>query len=124
VVVFPELSLTGYELEAPLVDPDDDCLRPVIDACATAGSVALVGAPTSGAQGEHISVIAVDAGGASVAYRKMWLSDTEAERFVPFSSAASIGPKVQVRETTTMPPTRSGWSPASSCPMSSRTSDA
>jgi predicted amidohydrolase len=83
VVVFPELSLTGYELDAPAVDPDDARLRPVLDACATAGSVALVGAPTADDLGEHISVLAVDADGARVAYRKMWLSDTEAERFVP-----------------------------------------
>ena len=83
VVVFPELSLTGYELDAPAVDPDDDRLRPVIDACATAASIAFVGAPTSDDQGEHISVLAVDAGGARVAYRKIWLSATEAERFVP-----------------------------------------
>jgi predicted amidohydrolase len=83
VVVFPELSLTGYELDAPAVDPEDVRLRPVIDACATAASVALVGAPTSDGQGEYISVLAVDAGGARVAYHKVWLSDTEAERFVP-----------------------------------------
>lgn len=83
VVVFPELSLTGYELDAPAVDPHDDRLRPIIDACETAESVALVGAPTSDEQGDHIAVLAIDARGVSVAYRKMWLSDTEAERFVP-----------------------------------------
>ena len=59
VVVFPELSLTGYELDAPAVDPSDVRLRPVIEACATAASVALVGAPTSDDHGEYISVLAV-----------------------------------------------------------------
>ena len=86
VVAFPELSLTGYELDASVVDPADERLYPVIDACAVTGSVALVGAPTSDDLGEHISVIAVDASGARVVYRKMWLSDAEAERFVPGSS--------------------------------------
>lgn len=83
VVVFPEMSLTGYELDAPAIDPDDDRLRPLIDACAATGSMALVGAPTSDGQGEHISMIALDSSGARVAYRKMCLSEAEAERFVP-----------------------------------------
>lgn len=83
VVVFPEMSLTGYELDAPAVDPDDERLRPLIDACDATGSVALAGAPTSDDQGEHISMLALDPSGARVAYRKIWLSDTESERFVP-----------------------------------------
>ena len=90
VVVFPELSLTGYELDAPRVDPEDERLRPLIDACATSRSMALVGAPTSDALGDHISVLAVDAAGARVAYRKMWLSDIEAERFVPGPAPAVV----------------------------------
>lgn len=90
VVVFPELSLTGYELDAPPVDPADEGLRPLISACAATGSVALVGAPTSDALGDHISVLAVDDLGARIAYRKMWLSDTEAKRFTPGPSPAVI----------------------------------
>jgi predicted amidohydrolase len=43
VVVFPELSLTGHELDAAAVDPADDRFAPVIDACAATGSIALVG---------------------------------------------------------------------------------
>jgi predicted amidohydrolase len=43
----------------------------------------LVGAPTVDDTGEHISVVAVDASGARVVYHKMFLSDAEAERFVP-----------------------------------------
>lgn len=83
VVVFPELSLTGYELDAAAIAADDDRLAPIVDACSATGAVALVGAPTADADGEHISVLAVDGDGARVAYRKMWLSDTEAERFAP-----------------------------------------
>lgn len=84
VVVFPELSLTGYELNAPAVSPDDQILAPIIAACETARSVALVGAPVSGSDGhEYIAMLRVDAAGAAVAYRKMWLGGDEPRRFSP-----------------------------------------
>jgi predicted amidohydrolase len=84
LVVFPELSLTGYELDAPAVEVDDPRLSPIVEACAQAGSLALVGAPIDGEAGRsHIAMLAVDGSGASVAYRKMWLGDAEAERFAP-----------------------------------------
>lgn len=85
VVAFPELSLTGYELDARPVTPDDGRLLPIVDACAATGSLALAGAPTIGADGEHISVLAFDDSGARVVYDKMWLGEAEAERFVPGS---------------------------------------
>ena len=83
VVVFPEMSLTGYELDAPVVSIDDTRLDPLVDACAETGSSALVGAPVATDAGEHIAVMAVDGDGATVAYRKMWLGDAEAVRFTP-----------------------------------------
>jgi predicted amidohydrolase len=83
VVAFPELSLTGYELDASALDPGDQRLLPIITACADTGAVALAGAPTSDGGTEHISVMSFDGAGATVAYRKMWLSDAEAERFAP-----------------------------------------
>ena len=90
VVVFPELSLTGYELRARAVRPDDDALAPIIAACAETGSVALVGAPVADAAGrEFIGMIRVDADGARPAYHKSWLGGTEAERFT-----AGDGPTV------------------------------
>jgi predicted amidohydrolase len=82
VVVFPELSLTGYELDAPAIAAEDPRLEPIVEACAETGSVALVGAPVCSEAGpSHIAMLAVDGSGASVAYRKMWLAATEAERF-------------------------------------------
>ena len=51
VVVFPELSLTGYVLDAAPVHPDDDRLRPVIDACAGVGGLT----DASRAHGTHRS---------------------------------------------------------------------
>ncbi|MFF3617241.1 nitrilase-related carbon-nitrogen hydrolase [Streptomyces sp. NPDC002580] len=43
LVVFPELSLTGYDLAAPSLAANDRRLRPLADACRAAGSVALAG---------------------------------------------------------------------------------
>ncbi|NYH40641.1 putative amidohydrolase [Micromonospora jinlongensis] len=80
VVVFPELSLTGYELDAPVVSVDDPRLAPLVEACGEAGALALAGAPVAG---DHIAVLAVTGAGVTVAYRKMWLGDAEARRFRP-----------------------------------------
>src|SRR2546421_11059860 len=65
VVVFPELSLTGYELDAPAITAEDPRLAPLVEACAETGSLALVGAPVHG-EGErlHIAMVAVNQSGA------------------------------------------------------------
>lgn len=82
LVVFPELSLTGYELDAPTVRAGDPRLAPIVEACAATGALALVGAPVSGAGGRsHIATLAVDGAGATVAYHKLWLGTAEAVRF-------------------------------------------
>jgi predicted amidohydrolase len=81
VVVFPELSLSGYELEAPAIGPGDPRLRPIVDACAQTGSTALVGAPVPVDEHVFIAMLAVDARGARPAYRKVWLGAREARRF-------------------------------------------
>ena len=82
VVVFPELSLTGYELDAPAITPRDPRLEPIIEACADAGSLAVAGAPVPGEEGHpYIAMLAIDGAGVAVAYRKMWLGEAEAERF-------------------------------------------
>jgi predicted amidohydrolase len=91
VVVFPELSLTGYELGAPALTPQDPRLIPLAEACAEAGSVALAGAPVPGEAGRpHIAVLAVDGAGITVAYRKLWLGSAEAERFGPGDKPAVL----------------------------------
>ena len=84
VVVFPELSITGYELDAEAVSPADPVWRPLIEACAATGALALVGAPIPGkGDRSHIAMLRVDGTGVEVAYRKMWLSADEAIRFTP-----------------------------------------
>lgn len=84
VVVFPELSLTGYELDADAVSPSDPALTPIVEACEAAGSLALVGAPVQDDGGRtFIAMLRVDARGAEVVYRKTWLGDAELGRFSP-----------------------------------------
>lgn len=91
VVVFPELSLTGYELEASTLTARDPRLCPLSEACAETGSVALAGAPVPGESGRpHIAVLAVDGTGITVAYRKLWLGAAEAERFGPGDKPAVL----------------------------------
>ena len=90
VVVFPEMSITGYELAAEVVDPEDARLESIVSACADTGAFALVGAPTRSDLGDHISMLCVAGSGATVAYSKMWLSETEAERFCPGNNPVVI----------------------------------
>jgi predicted amidohydrolase len=91
VVVFPELSLTGYELDAPAISPEDSALAPIIEACAETGSLALAGAPVPGdADSSHIAMLAIEGGGPRVAYRKMWLSTAETNRFTPGSEPVVV----------------------------------
>lgn len=82
LVVFPELSLTGYELEAEA--PED--LSAIVAACADTGSIALVGAPVGGS----IAMLRVDGDGAEVAYRKTFLGGDEVTRFTPGPGATTI----------------------------------
>lgn len=77
VVLFPELSLTGYVLDHPAVEVS--ALEPIVEACAVTGAVALVGAPAEG----YLSVLAVDGDGARIAYRKVNLGSEERRFFSP-----------------------------------------
>jgi predicted amidohydrolase len=91
VVVFPELFLTGYELDAPAVSVEDPQLAPLVEASAETGSLALVGAPVSGNAGKsHIAMLAIDAAGITVAYHKMWLGGAESNRFSPGDKPAVL----------------------------------
>ncbi|MDH3293958.1 MAG: carbon-nitrogen hydrolase family protein [Acidimicrobiia bacterium] len=83
LVVFPELSLTGYHFDAEPIPADDPRLWPLVDACRRSRTTALVGAPVADGELRHIAVLAVDPGGASVVYRKMYLGDDEVAHFAP-----------------------------------------
>ncbi len=91
VVVFPELSVTGYEPDAPAIGPDDPRLAPIVEACAETGSVALVGAPVRDATGRtHIAMLAVTGTGTTVVYRKVWVAASESGRFSPGDGPAVL----------------------------------
>jgi predicted amidohydrolase len=90
LVVFPELSLTGYDLGADPVHPDAAALRPIAEACAETGAIALVGAPVEEDGRRFIATLRIDAAGAGVAYRKSHLGGAEAERFAAGDGAAAI----------------------------------
>ena len=83
VMVFPELSLTGYGMEVEAIDLEDPRLSPLADVCRSSGCVALVGAATTDSPGQHshISVLRIDSTGVSVVYTKMFLSGDESNRF-------------------------------------------
>lgn len=90
VVVFPELSLTGYELDADPVSPDDRAMEAIVDACAETGSIAFVGAPIAEADRASIATLRVDADGVAVAYRKAFLGADELRRFTPGDGATAV----------------------------------
>ena len=84
VVVFPEMSLTGYELDAPGIGVGDPRLVPIVEACRETGSIALVGGPVATDGGDsHIGIFAIDGDGVRIAYRKMWLGGAEPDHFAP-----------------------------------------
>ncbi|WP_236121935.1 carbon-nitrogen hydrolase family protein [Cellulomonas palmilytica] len=89
LVVFPEMSLTGYDLDAPAVDLADDALAPLVAACHETGAVALVGAPVAEGERESIAMLRFDADGVRVVYRKVWLHGSESQRFTPGPGAAT-----------------------------------
>jgi predicted amidohydrolase len=91
VVVFPELSLTGYELDADPVVESGEALGPLREACAETGSIALAGAPVSGRAGaKFIATLRVTAEAVDVVYRKVWLGGDEAAWFEPGDRPAVI----------------------------------
>src|SRR5689334_22265542 len=87
LVVFPELSFTGYHYDAPPVSPDDPSLLPIIDACRDANAIALVGAPVDG---PNIAMLRVDGDGVSIAYRKWFVAPSEVAYFKPSDEPTAI----------------------------------
>lgn len=91
VVVFPELSITGYVLTAPSIAADDRRLAPIVEACAETGALALVGAPVRDDDGrDYLATLAVDGAGVTLAYRKIYLHPPEPDRFAAGDQPAVI----------------------------------
>jgi predicted amidohydrolase len=84
IVVFPELSLTGYELDADPIALDDPALDVIVGACEETHTVALIGAPIRGSESKtYIGVLRIDATGVIPAYRKCFLGGEEPAHCVP-----------------------------------------
>lgn len=86
LLLFPELSLTGYEpaLATGLaLEPDDTQLLPLREACSKAGLTAVVGAPVQGAAGLQIGALILGADGGCRVHTKQYLHPGEAPPFVP-----------------------------------------
>lgn len=90
LVVFPELSLTGYDLAplaatthdplaggSPWCVPDDARLDPVRDTCARTGTVALVGAGVAAGDARLIASLRVDPDGSVAVHAKSHLHGAE-----------------------------------------------
>ena len=98
VVLFPELSLTGYEpgwlkasLPACAVDPDGPELDPIRSACRSTGVTAVVGTPTVSGRKSAISALAIAGDGRTVAdYRKHHLEAHERELFSPGRESRTV----------------------------------
>ena len=90
LVVFPELSLTGYALDSPPVDLCGPVVARLVSACAATDSVALVGAPVEIDGVRYIATVRLDSGGATVAYCKTYLGGDEERYFVPGAGPRAV----------------------------------
>jgi predicted amidohydrolase len=90
VVLFPELSLTGYELRMlgdHLLAPDDPALEPLRQMARRSGMFILAGAPVPAEDGRGVSIgtIVFPPTGATAVYRKRFLHPGEEPFAVPGS---------------------------------------
>ena len=90
VVVFPELSLTGYHFDTEPVGIGDHRLAPLVETCDRHEVLALAGAPVTDNRHRSIAVLAVDGGGVSIAYRKMFLGAAETAVFRAGSEPSAL----------------------------------
>lgn len=88
--VFPELSLTGYVLDAELLGTDDEVFAPIVDACSGTDKVVLVGAPLREKGGGSIAFVVVSSAGTEAVYRKMCLGVDESTHFLAGSAPGVI----------------------------------
>lgn len=90
LVVFPELSLTGYFMDAPIIDFESEEVAPLQQACAESETVALVSAPIHQGNKDYIGVVLIDAEGPTVVAAKSCLVKHEKPRFHPGAGPYTI----------------------------------
>jgi predicted amidohydrolase len=99
VLVFPELSLTGYELDLAgglAFSPDDPRLTPVVEAASSHSMTLIVGAPVRTESGLHIGALIISADRTVQLYTKHYLG--------AFSASASCDGVVPPAEATVFLP--------------------
>ncbi len=85
-IIFPELSLTGYELDFAkenAFDVFDTRLKPLIDICITYNITAIVGAPIKLKKGVVIGEFIIQSTGKVLIYSKKYLHEGESDLFIP-----------------------------------------
>lgn len=93
LVVFPEMSLTGYFMDAPVIDFEGEEFAPLQQACAELDTAVLVSAPIHQGNKDYIGVVRIDAEGHSVVAAKTCLVDHEKPRFHAGSGPYTIDVK-------------------------------
>lgn len=95
LVVFPELSLTAYELGLAselAFSPLDDRLKPLQETAEATSAILVVGAPVRLASGLHIGAFVLEPGRSARLYTKRHLAPGEEAVFV----AGSLDPLIQI----------------------------
>jgi predicted amidohydrolase len=93
LIVFPELSLTGYEPDIAAIHtltPEDPLLRPLCDAARRHSMTIVVGTPYASPKGLHIAAFAIQPEGTRV-YTKHHLHSGEERFFVAGTMGLQIG---------------------------------
>lgn len=87
LLVFPELSLTGYELDLAsdlAIVPTDERVEPLRALARRHAIDAIVGAPLQDGSGKpKLGAVVIRSDGGTDAYHKMYLGGTEASYFMP-----------------------------------------
>ena len=95
LLVFPELSLTGYELtiaRSNAVRPDSSDLDPLRYLATKAHMTVVAGAPVVNDNGElHIAALAIHPDGSVLTYAKEHVHQSEQEVFAPGPGGSALG---------------------------------
>lgn len=94
LLVFPELSLTGYELKLArenTVTPDSDALEPLRQLSTRAGMTIVAGAPLPNGRGElYLGALVIRPSGAVSTYTKVHVHHSEQPVFTPGPGGADF----------------------------------